>query len=114
MLATIPRWTTSSRSSLCVQRVIGRPDNFGDSHATATISATVVRVGAADLNGVSVVDAHLAIAKANAPPPPPPEETPAVRYGMVAMTLSSTSMGLGRAVMPCVVRAGRTSANSSA
>ena len=31
---------TSSRSSLCVQRVIGRPDNFGDSHATAKICAT--------------------------------------------------------------------------
>ena len=31
------RLITSSRSSLCVQRVIGRPDNLGDSHATAKI-----------------------------------------------------------------------------
>ena len=40
MLSTILRLSTSSRSSLCVQRVIGRPDNFGDSHATAKICAT--------------------------------------------------------------------------
>src|SRR3954463_14967604 len=40
MLATIVRLTTSSRDSRCVQRVIGRPDNLGDSHATAKIRAT--------------------------------------------------------------------------
>ena len=44
MLSTIPRLTTSSRSSLWVQRVIGRPDNFGDSHATAKICATCLAV----------------------------------------------------------------------